>query len=132
MRRREFIAYLGSTLATWAAAAQTITRISSQGTGYFLVPSSNIATVAAPTILNARPFSTQNTLFNVPNGGTCTANNVKIYGTSSNPGATVAVYLGEVLQGTTTTAPDGTWNFAPGILADGGYTISATLTSSGI
>ena len=49
---------------------------------------------------------------------------------TAEPGATVSVYDGAVLLGTTVATAGGTWSFTSGALAEGPHSISATATDA--
>ena len=73
-----------------------------------------------------------NTVFwNISTGATTNSNEVGVAGTSSYPSSSVRVFLGGVLQGTTTTDASGNWRFILGALADGGpHNITASMITS--
>ncbi len=86
---------------------------------------------SAPTISNIRAASSQNSVFNVSSGGSTSSNNLSIFGSSGDVGATVNVSLDGSLQGTATTDGSGNWTYALGVIADGPHAATATITTGG-
>lgn len=86
------------------------------------------STPDAPVITRMRSAGAQNTLFNISNGGTTKSNHLDVYGTSANAGATLSVYVGGSLDGTTTTDGGGNWLYTIDNLTDAAHVITAKVT----
>ncbi len=65
----------------------------------------------------------------VPNGGVTNDTSLLIQGTAE-AGATVSVFNGATLLGTTTAAGNGSWAFTTGVLAPGNYSFRTTATDA--
>ncbi len=75
----------------------------------------------------------QTVFWNLADSSNPSSNELSVVGTSGYPGATVRVFLGGVLQGTTTTDSSGNWIYRSLVLADGGpYSVTSSMLSGPI
>jgi hypothetical protein len=95
--------------------------------GHIVYNASVISRDNGPTITYALPAATQFIVWQINSGKKSYSNNLKFFG-NAVAGATVNVYVGASLVGSTTADAAGLWSFVTGPQADGTLSFSATQT----